>query len=76
MKEAFTNGTQETQQLVSGPKLLQILFREDCRPTMRWLRDQQKARRIPYVKIGRLVFFSPANVRETLETNQTLRATR
>ena len=46
-----------------------FLFPEECRPTMRWLRDQQKARRIPFVKIGRLVFFCPAQVRAALEQN-------
>ena len=55
------------QQLVSGQKLLETLFQADCRPTLRWLRDQQKVRRIPFVKIGRLVFFCPAQVRQALE---------
>lgn len=55
------------QQLVSGQKLLETLFQAECRPTLRWLRDQQKARRIPFVKIGRLVFFSPTQVRQALE---------
>lgn len=55
------------QQLVSGQKLLETLFQAECRPTLRWLRDQQKARRIPFVKIGRLVFFCPAQVRQALE---------
>ena len=53
-------------QFVDGVKLLEILFPDECRPTTRWLRDQQKARRIPYVKIGRLVFFCPAQVRAAL----------
>jgi hypothetical protein len=53
-------------QFVDGPKLLEILFTPECRPTLRWLRDQQKARRIPFVKIGRLVFFSPVQVREAM----------
>ena len=56
------------EQYVDGMKLLEILFPADCRPTLRWLRDQQKARRIPFVKIGRLVFFCPAQVRRVLES--------
>jgi uncharacterized protein YbaR (Trm112 family) len=55
------------EQFVDGPKLLELLFTPECRPTLRWLRDQQKARRIPFVKMGRLVFFSPAQVRRALE---------
>jgi uncharacterized protein YbaR (Trm112 family) len=62
-----TRDTSEKLQLVDGPKLLEILFQPECRPTLRWLRDQQRARRIPYVKIGRLVFFSPEQVRRALE---------
>lgn len=57
-------------QFVSGAKLLEILFPAECRPTLRWLRDQQKARRIPFIKIGRLVFFCPAQVRRSLENKQ------
>lgn len=54
-------------QLIDGKRLLEVLFAENCRPTLRWLRDQQKSRRIPFVKIGRLVFFNPAHVRVALE---------
>jgi len=54
-------------QFVNGPKLLEILFPQPSRPTLRWLRDQQKARRIPFVKIGRLVFFCPDQVRRVWE---------
>jgi hypothetical protein len=61
-------------QLVNGPTLLELLFPEPCRPTLRWLRDQQRARRIPYTKIGRLVFFVPAQVRAALDQKQTIRA--
>lgn len=59
--------SESPDQFVDGPRLLEILFTDECRPTLRWLRDQQKTRRIPYMKIGRLVFFSPAQVRRALE---------
>jgi hypothetical protein len=74
MKETSSNEPTDTvdpnQQLVSGEKLLETLFRADCRPTLRWLRDQQKARRIPFVKIGRLVFFNPGQVRRAMEKKE------
>ncbi len=57
-------------QLVRGEQLLEMLFDEGARPTMRWLRDQQKARTIPHMKIGRLVFFNPEQVRKALENRQ------
>ena len=44
--------------------LLEILFDADSRPSLRWLRDQQKARTIPYIRLGRRVFFDPPLVRE------------
>jgi hypothetical protein len=50
-------------QLVDGNTLLEIIFPKKSRPTLRWLRDQQELRRVPYRKIGRLVFFDPDEVR-------------
>lgn len=58
------------QKFVSGARLLELLFSEESRPTLRWLREQQVARRIPFVKIGRFVFFSPEQVRRSLENKQ------
>jgi hypothetical protein len=53
-------------QLVDGKTLLETLFAKNCRPCLRWLRNQQRAGKIPYTKIGRLVFFHPVKVREAL----------
>jgi hypothetical protein len=54
------------EQFVDGDTLLKMLFPSDCRPTIRWLRERTKKRSIPFVKIGRLVFFDPESVREKL----------
>jgi hypothetical protein len=43
--------------------LLEILFDEASRPSLRWIRDQQKARTLPFAKIGRRVFFDPILVK-------------
>jgi hypothetical protein len=48
---------------VDAPKLLEILFDEASRPSLRWIRDQQKARTLPFAKIGRRVFFDPILVK-------------
>ena len=48
---------------VDAPKLLEILFDEGSRPSLRSLRDQQKARTLPFAKIGRRVFFDPILVK-------------
>ena len=52
---------------VDAPKLLEILFDEASRPSLRWLRDQQKARALPFAKIGRLVFFDPVACKAALD---------
>jgi len=52
---------------VAAPQLLEILFDENCRPSLRWVRDQQRNRTIPFVRIGRLCFFDPQLVKATLD---------
>jgi hypothetical protein len=52
--------------LVKGPQLLKIIFEEESRPSMQWLRAQVKARSIPYLKRGRLLFFRPRTVLDFL----------
>ena len=59
-----TQGSVGDGQLVDGLTLLEIIFPKKCRPTLRWLRDQQENRSVPFRKIGRLVFFDPNEVRE------------
>lgn len=53
-----------SEKLVDGPGLLEILFAEKSRPSLRWLQNQQH--KLKHVKIGRLVFFDPVIIRETL----------
>lgn len=52
--------------LVDAKALLITLFAESCRPSLRWLRTQQKRKTIPSIKIGRLVFYDPDAVRAAL----------
>jgi hypothetical protein len=54
------------KQAVNGKRLLEILFPPDSRPTHRWLQKQQQLRRIPFVKIGKCVWFFPDQVREAM----------
>lgn len=55
------------EQLVDAEGLLASLFAPDSRPTVRWLRNMQDQRKIPYYKIGRLVRFSPSEVKAALD---------
>ncbi len=55
-----------TGKLVNAQGLLNELFSEECRPSLRWLRTQTKAKTIPHVRIGHLVFFDLEMVRAYL----------
>jgi hypothetical protein len=60
--------------LVIAEKLLEALWEQDSRPSLRWLRTQQKNKAIPYIKLGRRVWFDPEQVRAALEAKRTVRA--
>jgi len=64
----------EESKLVDAPRLLEALFDEASRPSLRWLRGQQKARAIPFVRCGRLIFFNIDAVRAALANNRTINA--
>jgi hypothetical protein len=52
--------------LVGAEQLLDQLFDENSRPSLRWLREQTRARSIPFIRIGHLVFFDVEMVRTAL----------
>ncbi len=52
--------------LTDAKGLLKQLWDDESRPSLRWLRQQQRCRSIPYVKIGHLVFFDPKKVHAAL----------
>lgn len=52
--------------------LAEIWPRSNSRPSLRWLREQQRKRTIPFLKIGHKVFFNPIKVRQALEKNFTV----
>jgi hypothetical protein len=52
--------------LVNAKQLLEALFTPEARPSIRWLWTQTKARVIPFVRIGHLVFFDVELVRTAL----------
>ena len=59
--------------LVTAMQLLEQLFDPDARPSVRWLRAQTKAKAIPYVRIGPLVFFDVDMVRTALAVKNLVR---
>jgi len=58
--------------LVDAKELLALLFSEKSRPSLRWLRDQQAKRSIPFVRLGNLVFFDLEQVRTALQSQRTM----
>lgn len=58
--------------LVDAPTLLALLWHDDARPSLRWLRDQQRRRTMPFIKISGKVFFSPTAVRAALDQRHTV----
>ena len=60
--------------LVNAENLLIELWAEGSRPTLRTIRAWQKARRIPYIQLGRKIYFDPDEVRGDLEKRWTVRA--
>ena len=61
--------------LVSAEELLPLVWpSEKSRPSLRWLREQQAARKIPFIRIGRLVWFDPDQVIAALQNQKTMKA--
>ncbi len=60
--------------LLRAESLLTELWPDaNSRPSLPWLRRQQAKNAIPHIRIGRLVYFDAAKVREALETRFTVR---
>jgi hypothetical protein len=53
-------------QLVSGEELLKQIFDQNGRPSLKWLRRMTALDQIPFVRIGRLIFYMPRAVMEAL----------
>jgi hypothetical protein len=61
--------------LLTAEELLKVIWpNENSRPSLRTLREWQAQRIVPYVKIGRLVFFNPVKVRQSIAKRFTVEA--
>jgi hypothetical protein len=58
--------------LVDARGLLEALFDESSRPSLRWLRNAQAQRKIPFMRLGRLIRFDPSAVRAAIEEDCTV----
>ena len=59
--------------LVGAEEMLGQVFAPQCKPSLRWLRTQTKAKSIPYIRIGHLVFFDVEMVRAALVNKRLVR---
>jgi hypothetical protein len=59
--------------LVSAKQLLEQMFAPECKPSLRWLRTQTKAKAIPHIRLGHLVFFDLDMVRTALANKNLVR---
>ena len=62
----------EERKLVDAHGLLEALFDEKSRPSLRWVRKMQSQRKFPYYKLGHLVRFDVEEVRKALRENWTI----
>jgi hypothetical protein len=62
-----------TGKLLNSQELLEALFSQESRPSLRWLRNQMRARVIPFVRVGHLVFFDLELVRTALANKNLVR---
>jgi hypothetical protein len=70
------SNTAQLPQLVRAERLLELLFDDESRPSLRWLRQMQAQRKIPYIKLGHLVRFDVEEVREALRNDCTVHSRR
>jgi hypothetical protein len=61
---------------VRAPRLLELLFDEGDRPSLRTLRSWQRQRRVPFVRIGRGIYFDPMACKAALDSTATIKARR
>lgn len=56
----------DLDKLVSGERLLEILWDATSRPSLRWLRTQTKRRAIPFARSAGRVWFVPRMVKDAM----------
>jgi hypothetical protein len=65
-----TEESKNAAKLVNAERLLEALFDEESKPSLRWLRQMQAQGVIPYYKLGHLVRFNISEVRDALEAER------
>src|SRR2546425_185462 len=63
-KPSASSPLSELDQWVSAERLLEILWDEQSRPSLQWIRKETKRRMLPHLRRGRLIFYRPGSVME------------
>ena len=71
-KPELSNVRPEKEKLVDAKTLIKLVWDDNSRPSLRWLREQQARRAIPFVKVGARVWFDPEEVRRCLAERWTV----
>lgn len=61
--------TKHETRLTDARGILEEVFAERGRPSLRWLRQQQKVNAIPHVRMAGKIFFDPVAVRKALDAS-------
>lgn len=70
---ATETGLSTVRPLLNDEQLLKVLFDEASRPSPYWLRDQRTARKIPFVRMGRRIFYDLEDVRAAIRDRHTVK---
>ncbi len=63
-----------TTKLVDAPRCIDAIFHEEARPGLRTWMDWKAKGYLPFVRVGRRVFYDPTDCRTALEKRFTIRA--
>ena len=63
----------QPNQYVTAIRLLEILFEEGSRPSMRWLRSLTAAKKVPFVKLSGKILFKVSEVESFLAAKGAVR---
>jgi hypothetical protein len=65
-----------SEKLVTRDELLGTVFSDEARPCLRTFETWRRRKVIPFVRVGRKIFFDPGAVRQALATRFTITGAR
>lgn len=60
---------------VGHERLLELIWPDEkARPSVKWLHHQRANRQIPYIRVGRLIFYDPVRVKASLLSKREIKS--